>query len=98
MLRDEITDQLTEAGTPASLELLRCIQEWIGDKWKEHRMKIANRINKLKYLEPSLVEESYAVIEKEVVLEWRKNPFLHGCQLLWNHVFRTQKYTTLDHI
>lgn len=57
-----------------------------------------NRITKLKYLYPSLFGENYNKIEKEISIEWKKNSFLHGCQLLWNHVFRTSKFKNLDEL
>lgn len=65
---------------------------WIADDWKDLRRGINNRLVKLRYLTPNLRFEAYPVIEKEIKLEWRKNPLLSGLVLLWGHVLRNLSF------
>ena len=78
---------LEQEGQKASSSLLKQLKTWMEDRWKDLRMEVSSRLNKLKYLQPSLVNQSYSVIEKEIMIEKKKNTLLKGFLLLSNVTF-----------
>jgi hypothetical protein len=52
----------------------------------------------MEYLQPSLINESFGTIEKEILVEWKKNPLLHGFQLLTNYTFSSANFENLQDI
>ena len=95
LIRSQLLGLLNNSTEEACSSLSNLLKNWLDDRWKDLRLQITSRINKLKYLEPSLLNQSYSTIEKQILVEWKKNPLLHGFQLLANHSFITESFSSI---
>lgn len=55
-----------------------------------------SRLSKINYLSPTLIFESFATVEREIRLEWKKSHLLKGLTFLWVHSFRKRNFGTLQ--
>lgn len=59
-------------------------------------MNLQSRLSKINYLSPTLLFESFAAVEREVRVEWRKNHLLKAFTYLWTHFFRKHTFASLQ--
>lgn len=94
-LRDRLLDALSLHFGESFGGFQSICQRWAGEEWKEIRLNVQSRLSKISYMAPTLAFESFAAVEKEVLLEWRKNRLLKGLAYLWAHSFRVLPLPTL---
>ena len=55
LIRSQLLGLLNESNCKICQNLCDLLKTWLDDRWKDLRLQITSRINKLKYLEPSLL-------------------------------------------
>ena len=62
-------------------------------EWETLRGHINSRLVKLYYLLPNLKYEPFSVVEKEIKIEWKRNPLLVELLRLWRSVIAKKNPT-----
>ena len=94
-LKDKILELIAEFNTKATKTLEALLDDWMRDRWTSLKMNLSSRLNKLHYLCPSLVNQTFGTLQKEILLEWKKNTFLQGFLLLSSYTFSSHKFLNI---